>query len=57
VDPRTPTVKHIAGQAAYQLAVMYTLVFHAPALLGIPGALPRRKPCQLGCVHSCAARG
>jgi hypothetical protein len=29
-------VKHIAGQAAYQLAVMYTLVFHAPALLGIP---------------------
>ncbi|KAL4422348.1 hypothetical protein ABPG75_008545, partial [Micractinium tetrahymenae] len=36
VDPRTPTVKHIAGQAAYQLAVLYGLIFYAPALLGIP---------------------
>ena len=30
-------MKHIAGQAAYQLAVMYGLIFYAPALLGIPG--------------------
>ena len=37
VDPHTPTVKHIAGQAAYQLAVLYGLIFYAPALLGIPG--------------------
>ncbi len=37
VDPHTPTVKHIAGQALYQLAVMYGLIFYAPALLGIPG--------------------
>ena len=37
VDPHTPTVKHIVGQAVYQLAVMYGLIFYAPALLGIPG--------------------
>lgn len=37
MDPNTPTVKHIAGQAIYQLAVMYGLIFYAPALLGIPG--------------------
>jgi hypothetical protein len=37
VDPHTPTVKHIAGQAAYQLAVLYGLIAYAPALLGIPG--------------------
>ena len=37
VDPRTPTVKHIAGQAVYQLAVLYGLIFYAPQLLGIPG--------------------
>ncbi|PSC68202.1 calcium-translocating P-type PMCA-type [Micractinium conductrix] len=36
VDPRTPTVKHIAGQAVYQLAVLYGLIFYAPQLLGIP---------------------
>ncbi|KAL4419237.1 hypothetical protein ABPG77_010679, partial [Micractinium sp. CCAP 211/92] len=36
VDPRTPIAKHIAGQAAYQLAVLYGLIFYAPALLGIP---------------------
>ena len=37
MDPHTPTVKHIAGQAVYQLAVLYGLIFYAPALLGIPG--------------------
>lgn len=36
VDPTSPTVKHIVGQALYQLVVMYLLVFHAPALLGVP---------------------
>lgn len=36
VDPSTPPVKHIVGQALYQLVVMYLLVFHGPALLGVP---------------------
>lgn len=39
MEPHTPTIKHIAGQAAYQLAVMYGLIFYAPSLLGIPGGL------------------
>jgi hypothetical protein len=30
-------VKHILGQASYQLVVMLGLIFYAPALLGIPG--------------------
>jgi len=36
-DPMvTPEIaKSILGQAAYQLAVMYALVFHAPAVLGV----------------------
>ena len=35
VDPASPPVKHIVGQALFQLAVMYGLVFH-PELLGVP---------------------
>ncbi|GAB4821345.1 hypothetical protein N2152v2_008391 [Parachlorella kessleri] len=35
VDPASPPVKHILGQALFQLAVMAALVFH-PQLLGVP---------------------
>lgn len=54
VDPHTPTVKHIAGQAVYQLAVMYGLIFYAPALLGIPGGTPELR-CLLELGGRCAS--
>lgn len=38
VDPHSPSVKHIVGQAAYQLLVMHLLVFHGPELLGVADA-------------------
>lgn len=31
-------LKSVAGQSAFQLAVMYALVFHGDALFGVPAA-------------------
>ena len=36
IDRHTPALKHVAGQAAYQLAVMAALLRWAPGALGIP---------------------
>ena len=40
VDPATPMLKHILGQAVYQLGVVAWLLVAAPGVLGVPAHVP-----------------
>ena len=41
---RCQVLKSVAGQSAFQLAVMYALVFHGDALFGVPSAASVQGP-------------
>ena len=43
---RVQVTKHIIGQSVFQLAVMYSLVFHGDQLFGVPSASAIHGPSQ-----------
>lgn len=44
LDPSSPMLKHVLGQAVYQLGVLAWLLACAPSALGIPAHLPGEGP-------------